>query len=259
MYVDNPLEDIHPPEYVPGSLTMSTFLWEQDDTVQVIRVKWSVEEAGALDRCSAIIVAALSDTYSYHHQGEYDDDVDVCTADFLMPNYMPSSTYSTVRVFMVDEARNYGEALFTGDDATEPPASVELVTTNPDTEPPEIDINRIRVDAESTNPSAPNGETRVTVSLRYRDNISGVRIGGMYLRDPQGGTHHHHIYPEGDHLLYAGADPTAWQPLTAVVLLPEGSTPGTWGIAEIWVEDRAKNLQKYNFVEIVHFEVDGGE
>ena len=175
-----------------------------------------------------------------------------------MPNYMPSSTYSTVRVFMVDEARNYGEALFTGDEATELPASVELITTNPDTEPPEIDINRISVEAEPTNPSAPNGETKVTVSLRYRDNISGVRIGGMYLRDPQGGTHHHHIYPEGGRSLYPEGDPNAWQSLTHVVLLPEGSLPGTWGIAEIWVEDRASNNQKYNFIEIVHFEVEGG-
>ena len=258
MYVDNALEDVTPPKYVPGSLTMNTSLWEDDNSVQVIRVRWSVEETGFLDRCSAIIVAALADTYSYHHQGYYDDDVDVCTADFLMPNYMPSSTYSTVRVFMVDEARNYGEALFTGDEATEPPTSVELITTNPDTEPPEIDINRIRVDAEPTNPSAPNGETKVTVSLRHRDNISGVRIGRMYLRDPQGGTHHHYIYPEGGRSLYPEGDANAWQSLTRVVLLPEGSLPGTWGIAEMSVEDRAGNRQNYNFVEIVHFEVDGG-
>ena len=153
-----------------------------------------VDEVGFLDRCSGVIVAALSDTYSYDRQGSYDDDDDVCTVDFLMPNYMPSSTYSTVRVYMRDEARNYGEAIFTGDDATEPPARIELVTTNPDTEPPEIDINRIWVNAEPTNPSAPNGETRVTVGVRYRDNISGVYGVWMYLRDPQGGTHHHHIY-----------------------------------------------------------------
>ena len=82
MYVDNALEDVTPPKYVPGSLTMNTSLWEDDNSVQVIRVTWSVEEAGALDRCSAVIVAALADTYSYHHQGEYDDDVDVCTPTF---------------------------------------------------------------------------------------------------------------------------------------------------------------------------------
>ena len=121
MYVDNALEDIDPPEYVPHSLTINKSLWEKDDTVQVIRVGWTVEEIGSLRRCSAVILAALSDTYSYDRQGSYDDDDDICTVDFLMPSYMPSSTYSTVRVYMWDEAGNYGQARFTGDGATEPP------------------------------------------------------------------------------------------------------------------------------------------
>ena len=264
MYVDNALEDVDPPRYVPGSLTMNTWSRDEDDTVQVIRVEWSVHEKGFLDRCSAVIVAALADTYSYHQQGSYDDDSDVCTSDFLMPDYMPSSTYSTVRVFMRDEARNYGEALFTGDDATEAPTSVDLATTNPDTQPPEIDINGISVDAEPTNPSAPNGETRVTVRVRYRDDISGVYGVWMYLRDPQGGTLFHHIYlhyldgEDGERGIYPGGDPTRWTSVEQVVTLPPGSLPGIWGIAEIIVEDRAKNLQRYNFVEIVHFEVEGG-
>ena len=259
MYVDSPLEDYTPPEYVPGTLAMRSFVSEEDETVQVIRVTWSFEEDTALvqGRCDAHIVAALSDTYSHSGSGPYDDD-DVCTADIIMPNYMPSSTYSTVRIRMIDVALNGGSAIFTGDDATEPPVSIDLVTTNPDTEPPEIDINRISVDAEPTNPTAPNGETEVTVNFRYRDNISGLKIAAMYLRDPQGGTHHYWIYPGDGHTLYPNGDPTEWQVLERVVILPPGSIPGTWGIAEITVQDRARNREKYNFVEIIHFDVDGG-
>ena len=265
MYVDNPLEDDTPPEYVPGTLAMSSFVSEEDGTVQVIRVTWSFEEDTALaqNRCNAHVIANLADSYSYEDFGSHDDD-DLCTVEFIMPNYMPTSTYSTVRVAMRDVAENWGEAIFTGDDATEPPASIDLVTTNPDTEPPEIDINRIWVDAEPTNPSAPNGETRVTVRVRYRDNISGVYGVWMYLRDPQGGTHHHPIYlhyldgEDGERGIYSGSDPTEWKSFERVVILPPGSLPGIWGIAEIAVEDRAKNLQQYNFVEIVHFEVDNG-
>ena len=37
------------------------------------------------------------------------------------------------------------------------------------------------------------------------------------------------------------------------VILPAGSIPGIWGIAEINVRDRARNLERYNFVELVHF------
>ena len=264
MYVDNPLEDIGPPQYVPHSLTMSKSLSEADSTVQVIRVGWSVDDVGYLRRCSAVILAALADTYSYDHQGNYDDDDDVCTVDFLMPNYMPSSMYSTVRVYMRDEAGNWGEARFTGDDATESPLTVELVTTNPDTEPPEIDVNRIWVDAEPTNPSAPNGETKVTVRVRYRDDISGVSWIGMYLRDPQGGMHHHRVYrhsldgPDGEYGIYPTRDPTRWASFERIVILPPGSLPGIWGIAEMIVQDRANNLQRHNFVEVVHFEVDDG-
>ena len=264
MYVDNALEDVDPPRYVPNSLTMAKSPWEEDDTVQVIRVGWSVEEVGFLRRCSAVILAALSDSYSYDRQGSYDDDDDVCTVDFLMPNYMPSSTYSTVRVYMRDGAGNYGQARFTGDEATESPSTVELATTNPDTEPPEVDINRIRVDAEPTNPDAPNGETSVTVSVRYRDDISGVRGIWMYLRDPQGGMHRYRVYrhdldgPDGERGIYPSRDPTRWTSFERVVILPPGSLPGIWGIAEMTVEDRAKNLQQYNFVEIVHFEVEDG-
>ena len=214
MYVDNPLEDINPPEYVPGTIAMRSFVSDDDPTVQVIRVTWSFKEDTELvqGRCDAHFIAALRDTYSYSGSGPYDDDV--CTADRKMPNYMPSSTYSTVRLRMHDIAGNTRHVRFTGDDATEPPPTVDLITTNPDTDAPEVDINRIRVNAEPTNPGAPNGETRVTVSLRYRDNISGVKIGGMYLRDPQGGTHHHHIYVEGDHLLYPEGDPNTWQSLS---------------------------------------------
>lgn len=264
MYVNNASEDVSPPEYVTGSLEMSKSVWEEDSTVQLIRITWSFEEDTALADpwgCHAIVIASLSDTYSKGDYGTHGDDL--CTVEIKMPNYMPSSAYSVVRVSMVDLAGNWAGENFTGDDATETPPSVDLVTTNPDTEPPEIDINRISVDAEPTIPDAPNGETRVTVGLRFRDDISGVSTMSMYLRDPQGGTHYYPLYvhylddDESEHGLYPGRDPSKWAPYEKVVILPPGSLPGTWGIAEIGMSDRAGNDQRYNFVEIIHFDVDG--
>ena len=259
MYVDNPLEDSTPPKYVPGTLEADVFVSEADETVQVIRVTWSVDEDTGLAHawpCGARLVAALHDTYS-HMAGGHDRDGE-CIADQTMPNYMASSTYSVVEISMKDVAGNWGNARFTGDDATEAPQTVDLVTTNPDYEPPEIDVNRIWVDAEPTNPAAPNGETRVTVGLAYRDDISGVQSMGMYLRDPQGGTHHYYLNVKDGVGLYPSSDPSKWRQVEHVVLLPPGSHPGIWGIAEMWASDRAGNDEHYNFVEIVHFEVDDG-
>ena len=259
MYLDNALEDYTPPEYVPGSLTMRKSVWDNDDTVQVIHVAWSVVDDTRVEdgSCFAAINDSRPSTYSHW---EWDDPVsagDRCTVDFLMPNYMPSGTYSTQRITMGDLGKNLGSAKFTGDDADEAPATIELVTTNPDIEPPQIDVNRIRVDAVPTNPEAPNGETEVTVVIRHRDNISGMTVGELLLRDPQGGTHHHWVYPDDRENLYPEGDPTEWRDLERVVILPAGSVPGTWGIAEIVVGDRASNSQNYNFVEIIHFEVEG--
>ena len=258
MYVDNPQEDYTPPEYVRGSVAMSKSVWEEDDTVQIIRVEWSaVEEDSGLEACNANINDTLVGTYSRQTWG--DPDGDRCIVDFQMPNYMPSSTYQTQYIQMRDVALNWGTAKFTGDDADEAPATIELVTTNPDTEPPEIDINRIGVDAVPTVPEAPNGETEVTVDLWYRDNISGVAEGRLLLRDPQGGTHSYWLdIPDGGwSLIYPDEDPSEWRHLEHIVILPVGSHPGTWGIAEIVVQDRASNQENYNFVEIVQFEVEG--
>ncbi len=266
MYVNNHLEDVTPPEYESGTLRMHSSVWAEDDRVQVIRVTWSVDEDTALikrttghhDGCAASINDSLPGTYSLFEYGNPPTPTsDECNVDFLMPDYMPSSTYSTVRIQMEDVGWNRGEAKFTGADGEEASPTVDLVTTNPDTEPPQIDINRIQVNAEPTNPEAPNGETEVTVSLWHRDNISGLSSVAMYLRDPQGGTHHYWISPDDRHALYPNGDPTDWQIHQAVVILPPGSVPGTWGIAELRIEDRAGNFEQYNFVEIIHFDVDG--
>jgi len=38
------------------------------------------------------------------------------------------------------------------------------------------------------------------------------------------------------------------------VLLPAGSAPGTWGLADMTIYDRAGNLKRHDFTEIVHFD-----
>ncbi len=265
MYVDNALEDYTPPRYVAESLSISKHFWEENSSVQVLRVNWRFDEENA-DRwqaCYASIDNSNEHTYSFFEYGQASEDDRECNVEFLMPNYMPSGRYTVRRIGMRDAALNFGETKFTGEPDEEPPVSIDLVTTSPDSEPPEIDINSISVHAVPTNPVAPNGETRVTVRVRYRDNISGVSFIYMYLRDPQGGMHGSYLYDhrydglECEKGIMPECDPSQWRTYEGAHILPAGSQPGRWGIAELVVDDRAMNVQRYNFVEVVHFDVDG--
>jgi len=265
MYVDNALEDYTPPRYVAGSLSIDKRLWEENDSVHVLRLHWLVDEDHVLEGwypCFASIDSGNEDTYSFFNYGHASVDDRECSVEYLMPNYMPSGRYTVRRIGMRDAARNTSEFEFTGDADNEAPKVIDLVTTNPDTTPPEIDINRISIHAEPTNPVAPNGETRVTVRVRYRDNISGVGFIRMHLRDPQGGTHHSFLYDhrydglECEKGIVPECDPSQWRSYENVHILPPGSLPGRWGLAELVVEDRAMNIERYNFVEVVHFQVE---
>ena len=167
---------------------------------------------------------------------------------------------------MIDEALNEQGVYFTDPGhglrqeesiVDEAPPQVALATDNPDLESPELDINDIDISAEPTYPEAPNGETLVTVSFRVRDNLSGYRIAALMLRDPQGIEHHYWAYNDGTWSWFPSADPSQWTLYTRSVVLPPGSAPGTWGLAEMTVQDRAGNFKRYDFTEIVHFDVLG--
>ena len=55
--------------------------------------------------------------------------------------------------------------------------------------------------------------------------------------------------------LYFIGDPTAYQSYHKTIVLPVGSVPGTWGLAEMNISDMAHNIRRVDFTEIVRFEV----
>ena len=172
---------------------------------------------------------------------------------------------------MVDIAQNKRWVLFTDPHGwagvfpdtiglDEVPATINVQTSNPDTEPPVLDVNRITIRAEPTHPEAPNGETQVDITFRVKDNISGFYVAEMYLRDPQGNQHftsHGHNSPNHSAIYFLG-DPTVYKVYHHTHLLPIGSPPGTWGLAYMRVLDKAQNELSADFTEIVRFEVDDG-
>ena len=272
LYVNNPLEDATPPRYVrnSASLTKSSEIREGRE-VQLIEATWGVDEnSGKMSDtwrpCYARLNDENPDTYSYQSGGRYDPLERKCRVTFVMPHYMPSSVYTMNLIEMVDRALNFsrvyfrhpGHGLRPEDSVVDETAQqIDLMTDNPDTEPPELDINNIQISAAPTNPDNPDGETLVTLVYSVRDNISGFEIASLYLRDPQGIDHQFYAYENTAYSsLFPSGDPSQWTAYTWTVLLPAGSAPGTWGLAEMTVRDRAQNFRAYNFTEIIHFDVE---
>ena len=280
LHVNNPLEDVTPPEYVGSSVSLKKLIAEVEGReVQVIEASWEVveEDSGIVD-CAGYFVVDVPRTYSYRagfdrHGVDSLEAVDphegVCRAWRIVPHYQPTGTYTMVSIDMLDEARNKSVVYFGHPGhVLRPEASVvdeaapqiEMVTDNPDYEAPELDLEDLSIRAEPTQPDDPNGETLVTLEYRIRDNISGVTIASILLRDPQGIEHFLDMHPDDGYLhgskKFPSRDPTEWAPQTWTLLLPVGSAPGTWGVAEITLQDRANNVKHYDFTEIIHFDVE---
>ncbi|MYC83004.1 MAG: carboxypeptidase regulatory-like domain-containing protein [Acidobacteria bacterium] len=269
LYVNNPLEDVTPPRYVRNSTSLAKSVETREGReIQVILASWQVEEDQAMrDRnpCYATLNDELLETYRFEEFGSYDSRSGRCEVLFLMPHYMPSSVYTMNYVTMIDLALNRSGVYFGPPGTTlrqedmvvdEAAAQVELITSNPDTQSPEVDLNAIEVSAEPTNPDAPNGETRVTLTFRIRDNIAGFIQAYLKLRDPQGIEHGFWVQDPNRFDLFPSGDPSQWTTYTWTVILPPGSAPGTWGLANMTVYDRAENIRQYDFTEIIHFEVE---
>lgn len=258
LYINNPLADCEPPQYVPNSmrLSLSKATTKEGMPYQVVTASWQLIEQSGMDFVRVNMNDAHTETYSRYADTNYDGKIDTAMVKLKFPEYMPDGIYQVNRINMRDVARNGIDIYFTDDPNDEPPQTIEIKTTNPDFEPPVLDINDITITAEPTNPDAPNGETIVDITFKVKDNISGYTLAGMRLRDPQGVTYHFYHYPEGRDLMYFNGDPTVYREYKQNILLPVGSVPGIWGLSEMTIHDKAGNHQRYDFTEIVRFEVD---
>ena len=198
----------------------------------------------------------FSETYSRYGDGKYNKETNTAFINFAFPDYMPPGIYELNKITMKDIAGNKTSVYFTDDPNDEPPQTIQIQTSNPDFDPPVLDINDITIKAEPTKPEAPNGETIVDITFKVKDNISGYHISVLRLRDPQGLTHHFYHYRADFFEMYFTGDPTIYQEYDKkIIVLPVGSVPGTWGLAEMRIEDKAGNRETYDFTEIVRFEI----
>lgn len=262
VYVNNPLEDIVPPKYVPGSLN-----YELSDTeveghhCQNLKVTYKVVDNIGISSISARIYAesegfntggtGLTDQY-----GTYDPETQLAEINFTIPDYFPSAYYYIPFIVFSDCARTDRFVEFSESPLHQPVKKIYIKTPAPDTTHPEIDLNRISVYAEPTHPEAPDGETKVTINFYARDDISGFHSCIYGLLDPQGIFHSQWFYHRNSSTRFFDGDPKVWEHYQIIHVLPQGSAPGRWGLAMMEVSDKAGNEYVYNFIETLIFEPD---
>lgn len=264
MYVNNPLEDIRSPKYIPNSLKLTSeeINSPEGSYISVTATFLAPDDTG-IDWFRVIMNDQDSETYSRYADGglryrdnSYNKNTGLAKITMEFPHYMPKGLYEVNYITMSDMGQNNTKVYFTESDKDEDPITIYIDTKTPDTEPPYLDVNRIKVVANPTNPENPNGETIVNIDFYVRDNISGYTLGGVNIRDPLGNIHHRWHYPKDRGKMYLSYNPTKYKRFTKQILLPVGSHPGIWGITNIHVSDKAGNKKDYDFTEIVRFKVD---
>ncbi len=197
-----------------------------------------------------------------------------------IPEWFPSGYYAVSQVNMQDLGGNYSDTYFVVDttDFNIPSSrvlslfkdvrdSVYVETQYPDYIKPELDLNNITIVAEPTNPTSPNGETRVDISMIARDlsdypgHESGVAAVSFVLRDPLGYEHGFQTgnstmnHPELDIYDFDPAENSNWALYHFDLVLPVGSPPGIWGMSSAQIRDKAGNIRNYSFIELVRFDI----
>ena len=305
LYIENPLEDILPPVYqfdfkheiVTGKFITGGNAGTLDvngEEMRAIKMSSSFFDENQIRRLDINVNLPNenhTETYSRDANGyaiidpERDMDngpnsIKYFENYFLIYEYLQSGWYAVPNQGIEDIAGNRSTVYHVKDTADfiieeknkfkifkEVRDSIYIETLYPDALKPEIDINNITITAEPTNPSAPNGETRVDISIlardlsAYQDHESGVFSVQFTLRDPLGGIHgfqsgngtmNHPDWQTGNQNPENNND---WEVYNFNLTLPVGSPPGQWGMASAYVEDRAGNWEEYSFVEYVRFDI----
>lgn len=257
LYIGNPLEDLEQPKYHPGTLAYELCDTILEDGHHAQNWKITCKVTDDVQVQSGVIRIGCEKYYSWNDlYGTYDDETQLFTFKYIVPDFYKEADYYVESLIIRDMAGNPNYISFSDSPLHQPRVYQTITTPNPDYEDPELDLNRIVVYAEPTNKMAPDGETLVTITFYARDNNSGVGRATYMLRDPQGIDHFEWIYHRNFFTTYFDGDPTVWEKYTTTTILPQGSAPGIWGLANISLEDKALNSKTFNFVETCIFEPD---
>ena len=263
-YVNNPLEDTIVPTVRPNTTSITVRSGVVDGhPVQIATVKFDVAENTGLTYYYASLVPEAAHSLEKYSPGAVSGE-GTRSIDFYIKEYAPSGRYTLNQIALKDYGLNLNYTFFNtsgghSDGTTvkldESAPSVMITTPRPDLIAPELDVNRITVSAVPTNLTTPDGETLVTIKYFVRDNISGYGgYSSLSLRDPQGVERLYPTRHRNSSTEYFDGDPTVWTQYTEEIILPRGSMPGTWGLSQMKLTDKAGQSKAYSFTEIIRFD-----
>lgn len=256
LYINNPLEDIVAPKFIKESMQyILTDTIVEGRPSQNLEITFEAKDEH-LERAVLRLVNDVQGSGFADRWGSPLPGTNRFSVNYIIPDYYPTSDYYLNSLEMYDEAGNGCRIDFCREDLNGPQQKIHITTSRPDTIPPTIDLNRISIYAEPTHPEAPDGETKVTIHFYCRDDISGEETGRYTLRDPQGTDHSDWMQIPCTNDIYFAGDPMAWRHKVVNIMLPQGSVPGIWGLAQLDIHDKALNCYIYNFVETMIFEPD---
>lgn len=261
IYINNPLEDLIVPKYEKGSLSYSLhdidFMGHHE---QLLSVKINAYDNIGIKDIYGGLYTGVDSNHMPGWSTVVDKDNQTIEIQYRIKDFFHCGNYHIAHISITDLGGVSKDIRFDEDPGHEPVQHIYINTPNPDYDNAEVDLNRIYVHAEPTNPDAPNGETLVDIVYYVRDNLSGVAYSGVTLRDPQGVDHFYWAATgDTDDAGYFLGDPYAWKKYETKIVLPVGSAPGIWGVSQMNLRDNALNDFTYNFVESLIFEPDDNE
>ena len=258
LYIDNPLFDAEFPQYVKDSMYVVMEKGEFDGhDVTYVHVKLKATDNVGIKSVYCEIANNTTNGYRMDEYGSFDNETGEGTITFLFTEFTQSGEYSINYLALIDFGENWSHNNFYSDGAgAGKNVTFNYYSEHSDYEPPEINLNNIIVNAYPTHPEAPNGETLVTIDFFARDNASGLGRCYFGLIDPMGNVNGGEYTHENYCSTFFKGNATEWKAYRISIILPEGSAPGTWGLYDFYVCDKAGNFRHYNFLEIVHFVID---
>ncbi|SIO73743.1 sporozoite invasion-associated protein 1 (SIAP1) [Babesia microti strain RI] len=263
VWINNVHEDFQDPVTIKESIKFNLV---HDVAGPILRVNYLVRDDGILKNPGASYATINGDGYAQHSLFGYSD---IPTQSPLWTGSKPSTQCNTVQedaylncyavsvnVVLSKNARSgkYSLAGLTTMDTAgnsemlqwgnnEGPYIMYTSSGVADTNQPEL--KDITVTSNPTNIDKIDGETKVEISFKIRDQESGISTVWFRIRDPFG----------TEILLYPPEFDTSsndWMTINKIHLLPRGSVPGVWHLNSIYVEDNAGNATRATLTENIY-------
>lgn len=242
LFLNNPEEDLNPPEPDMDRVTGELITVDGDPYVRV-KVPISDEHEEGI-RGEGTLNQYDSNKYLFASPG-YNAASKSLIFAYQLRQYHAGGTWTFRAFYASDIAGNTGYY-----DLAKKAKEFEIKTTRPDLIKPKLDVSSIKIEAVPKNKEQPDGSTEVAITLRAKDDNSGVNSISTFLLNPLGQSFGYGEVDESYSEPYFVGNPKVWKEYVIKIDLPAGSAPGTWIVRDIHVRDKADNVLRADFAEI---------